>query len=210
MGQTTIAPIETEEFSLPLPLFGTIKIGTLVSQEGEEFTMWIGADKEVVGELKEKSLDEGDTDIQKNTSDRKRVGEGSYEEWYSKDRTPFALVHTATKQLAAFVWFGPKPLGRQSLKYLSEEEQKKELEQKEDVWHTLVYRSYAPHRGKGLMTDFVRFATEKYKEHYPKAKLWVGMGADNAGSIGLATKLGYQRREDFFDAEKNWVAMTIQ
>lgn len=206
----TITSLTTEPFSLPLPLFGMIKIGELLSKDGEEFTMWIGADTDTVAQLKEKSLDEGDTDIQKNTSDRKRFGEGSYEEWYSKDRTPFALIHAASKQLAAFVWFGPKPLGRKSLKYLSAEEQKKELEQKEDVWHTLVYRSYAPFRGKGLMTDFVRFATGKYKEHYPDAKLWVGMSADNEGSAALATKLGYQKREDLFDAEKNWVAMTLE
>lgn len=205
----TITPLSAEPFSLPLPLYGTIKLGTLTSREGEEFSIWIGADKELVEKLREKSLDEADTDIQKNTSDRTRFGEGSYEEWYSKDRTPFSLL-APDGSLAAFVWFGPKPLGRPSLKYLSEEERAKELEQKEDIWHTLVYRSYAPYRGKGLMTDFVRFATDVYREHYPEAKFWVGMGADNAGSTALAGKLGYTRRDDLYDAEKNWVAMTLE
>jgi len=204
----TITPVSVEPFSLPLPLFGTIKLGTLLSRDGEEFSMWIGADEEVVGKLKEKSLDESDIELQ-TTSDRKRFGEGSYEEWYSKDRTPFVLLASGG-ELAAFVWFGPKPLGRKSLKYLSAEDAAKELEQKEDVWHTLVYRSYAPYRGKGLMTDFVRFATDVYRGHYPDAKFWVGMSADNAGSAALATKLGFQKRDDLFDAEKNWQAMTLE
>lgn len=203
-----VTPIPTEPFSLPLPLFGMIRLGTLVSRDGEEFSAWIGADQETAAKLKEKSLDESDIELQ-TTSDRVRFGEGSYEEWYSKSRTPFALL-ASDGALAAFAWFGPKPLGRKSLKYLSEEDRAKELQQREDVWHTLVYRSYPPYRGKGLMTDFVRFATEVYRKQYPDAKLWVGMSADNAGSIALATKLGYKRRDDLYDAEKNWVAMTIE
>lgn len=204
-----ITPLSVEAFLLPLPLYGMIKLGTLTSKDGEEFAIWIGADKDTVEKVKEKSLDASDVEIQKNTSDRKRFGEGSHEEWYSKDRTPFALIHSSGA-LAAFAWFGPKPLGRKSLKYLSEDERAKELTQKEDVWHTLVYRSYAPYRGKGLMTEFVRFATDVYREHYPDVKLWVGMSADNAGSAALASKLGYQRRDDLYDVEKNWVAMTIE
>lgn len=185
-----------------------INIGTLTSRDGDEFSICIGADKETVEKLKAKSLDTSDIELQ-TTSDRVRFGEGSYEEWYSKDRTPFALL-SSSGELAAFVWFGPKPLGRPSLKYLSPEERAKELDVKEDVWHTLVYRSYAPYRGKGLMTDFARFATEIYKEHFPHAKFWVGMSADNAASAALATKLGYKRRDDLFDSKKNWQAMTIE
>lgn len=208
MAGNTITPILAEPFSLPLPLYGMIKLGDFTSRDGDEFTIWIGADQTVVDELKAKSLDESDIELQ-TTSDRERFGEGSYEEWYSKDRTPFALVHESGA-LAAFVWFGPKPLGRPSLKYLSDEERAKEFMQKEEVWHTLVYRSYAPFRGKGIMTDFVRFCIEKYKEHYSEAKLWVGMSAANEASIGLASKLGFVRREDLFDAEKNWTAMTLE
>jgi hypothetical protein len=204
-----ITPVSADPFSLPLPLFGMIRIGTLTSRDNEDFSIWIGADEETAGKLKAKSLDESDTDIQDNTSDRERFGEGSYEEWYAKERTPFTLL-AADGSLAAFAWFGPKPLGRKSLKYLSEEERAKESEQKEDIWHTLVYRSYAPYRGRGLMTDFVRFASEEYRKHFPNAKFWVGMSADNAGSAALAAKLGYQRRDDLFDPEKNWLAMTIE
>jgi RimJ/RimL family protein N-acetyltransferase len=209
MAGNTITPISAEPFSLPLPLYGTIKLGDFTSRDGEEFSMWIGADQVVVDELKEKSFDGADDEIQNNTSDRERFGEGSYEEWYSKDRTPFALVHESGA-LAAFVWFGPKPLGRPSLKYLSDEERANEFTQKEDVWHTLVYRSYLPFRGKGIMGDFVRFCIEKYKEQYPESKLWVGMSAANGASAALAAKLGFTPREDLFDAEKNWTAMTLE
>lgn len=205
----TITPLPAEPFSLPLPLFVMMRIGTLVSRDNEEFSIWVGANQETVAQLKEKSLDESDLEIQKNTSDRDRFGKGSYEEWYSKNRTPFTLL-APDGSLAAFAWFGPKPLGRKSLKYLSEEDRAKELEQKEDVWHTLVYRSYPPYRGRGLMTDFVRFVSDEYTKHFPDAKFWVGMSVDNAGSEALATKLGYKRRDDLYDREKNWVAMTLE
>jgi RimJ/RimL family protein N-acetyltransferase len=58
------------------------------------------------------------------------------------------------------------------------------------------------------MGEFVQFAMEQYKKQYPAAKLWTGMSAANAASMGLAAKLGFKRRDDLFDVEKNWVAMT--
>lgn len=196
-------------YTLPLPCYVQVALGTLVTPDGKRFAVYAGADERTIGLLRERSNDPTDAAIRDFTSDRERFGEGSYEEWYAKDRTPFVLL-SETGELAAFAWFGPKPLGRKSLKYLSDEERAKEGAQHEDVWHTLVYRSYAPYRGKGLMTDFVRFATTIYKKHFPDAKLWVGMSANNAGSTALATKLGYKRRDDLYDAEKNWVAMTLE
>ena len=198
---------KTGEIPTSLPLYASVPLGLLL-KDAEKFEIRVGLDEALVAQLKQYSLDESDEDIQKNTSDRKRFGEGSYEEWYSKNRTPFALVKDGS--LAALVWFGPKPLGRKSLKYLSEEEQKKELEQHEEVWHTLVYRSYKPYRGAGLMSAFVRFALDAYRELYPDAKFWVGLSDDNKASAGLATRIGFIRRDDLFDAEKNWVAMTIE
>ncbi len=195
---------------LPLPIYSSFEIGTMSSKAGDTFTVLLGLPQPLVQQLKERSLDKTDTAIQENTSDYVRFGTGSYEEWYSKGRTPFALVHAGTGALAALVWFGPKPLGRKSLKYLSDEEQKKELQQKEDVWHTLVYRSYPPFRGVGLMTDFVDFAILQYQAHFPTARLWVGGKASNAASTALAAKLGFVRREDLFDAEKNWQAMVLE
>lgn len=205
-----VIPRGDAKFSLPLPVYEGVAIGSMNSSDGDRFLVFAGATKEMAAELKEKSLDKSDVELQSGTSDYQRFGEGSYEEWYSKQRTPFALVHEATGRLAAFVWFGPKPLGRKSLKYLSEEERAKELEQREDVWHTLVYRSYAPFRGKGVMSDFVRFCIETYKKKYPEAKLWTGMSASNVASAGLSAKLGFKRRDDLYDAEKNWVAMVLE
>ena len=94
------------------------------------------------------------------------------------------------------------------LPYLSEEELRKEGQQKETQWHTLVYRSYPPFRGKGLMGAFVRFAIQKYRERYPDVKLWVGLNEANAASVALATTLGFHKREDLVDAEARWFAMT--
>ncbi len=210
MAGSMLTPLSRPPIRLPLSLFEMVPIGELVSRDGEAFIMHIGADERVVEQLKKKSADHNDTEIQKNTSDLKRFSEGSYEDWFSKNRTPFTLIHTETGDLAAFVWFGPKPLGRPSLKYLSEEEQKKELEQKENVWHTVVYRSYEPFRGKGIMGDFVHFCMQVYKENFPDAKFWVGMSADNEVSAGLASRLGFMPRPDLFNAEKNWAAMTLE
>ncbi len=191
---------------LPLPLYATQSVGRLESQELGTFRLVVGLDEALVAQLRAYSLDERDRDIQDSTSDRERFGTGSYEEWYSKNRLPFALVDDSGA-LAAIVWFGPKPLGRKSLKYLTDAERAEELLQKEDVWHTLVYRSYVPYRGKGLMTPFVRACVDEYLHLHPEAKLWVGVSTKNVSSIVLASKLGFIRREDSFDAEKQWVAM---
>lgn len=195
-------------YSLPIPVFQSIDIGSLEIGTGEKFTIRVGLDSILAEDLRAKSLDASDTAIQENTSDRERFGTGSYEEWYSKGRVPFVLVSEGGL-LAALVWLGPKPLGRKSLKYLSAEEKAAELAQHEEEWHTLVYRSYAPYRGKGLMRPFVRFCIEEYKRLVPRAHLWVGMSASNEASARLAQSLGFKRSEGLYDAEKNWQGMIL-
>lgn len=195
---------------LPPPLYSSEVIGAQVGKDGDEFLVFLGLNKTMVEELRAHSLDMSDCEIQEHTSDRERFGEGSYEEWYSKKRSPFALVHKKTGTLAALVWFGSKPLGRKSLKHLSPEEKSQELLQEESTWHTLVYRSYAPFRGKGLMTFFVKFTIEEYRKQYEGCKLWVGVRGENSASIRLAEKLGFVRVEELYDPEKNWVAMTLE
>lgn len=197
-----ITPIAAERFPLPLPVFGMHKIASLTSRDGESFSVCVGADKEVAEQLRAKSLDKTDTDIQSDTSDRQRFGEGSYEEWYSKDRTPFVLMHDATKQLAAFVWFGPKPLGRKSLKYLSESELQVEGSQVAAEWHTISYRSYPPFRGTGIMTPFVTFAIEQYRSLQPGVRIWAGIDATNPTSVGFIKKLGFTLDESVSDHER--------
>jgi RimJ/RimL family protein N-acetyltransferase len=198
-----------ENIVLPLPLYESKKIGPISTKDGSQLVVVIGLDKKLVEQLKRKSLDESDVDLQKNTSDRLRFGEGSYEEWYAKDRTPFALVD-GEGNLAALAWFGPKPLGRKSLRFLSEEELKKEGEQKETDWHTIVYRAYDPYRGKGLMVPFVQKAIDIYKTYYPKAKLWAGVSTENPASLALARKLGFKVDSQTVDEEAHWCAMIEQ
>ena len=182
----------------------------MFTDESEQFMIKIGLSRELVEQLKRFSLDRDDEAIQKNTSDLIRFGkEGAYEEWYTKQRTPFALVDK-TGGLAALVWFGPKPIGRKSLRHLSEEELKEEYKQGQREWHTLVYRSYAPYRGKGLMTPFVQFAITTYRNFYPNVKIWAGISLDNQPSIALARKLGFSEDEEYTDLEANWTAMILK
>ncbi len=177
-------------------------------KDGKEFWIVVGLDTGLVAELKEKSLDDTDEEIQKNTSDRARFGEGSYEEWYGKDRVPFALIDTENDALAALAWFGPKPLGRKSLKHLSEEERKQD-ERLMDAgdWHTIVYRAYKPYRGTGLMKAFVGFAMDTYRTAYPRSKIWAGIFADNPASRGLMTGLGFKVDETASDSASHETVM---
>lgn len=196
---------------LSIPLYTSVHLGTLRQDDGTEYHIVAGLDRELVRRLRERSLDETDTDIQQNTSDKKRFGtQAAYEEWYKKGRTSFALVHKDSGEIAALAWFGPKPLGRKSLRFLSEAELKEEGSQKSGDWHTIVYRSYSRFRGKGLMTPFMRFAMNEYLKFYPNAKLWAGLSTDNAPSIALATKLGFRKSEEFSDPEKRWCAMILE
>lgn len=191
--------------AVPLPLYTSILIGRAKNKEGKPLSLYIGLDAQMVERLKHLSLDTSDTDLQENTSDLKRFGEGSYEEWYAKERVPFALVDDASSALAALAWFGPKPLARKSLKHLSEEEAKKEGEQETGDWHTIVFRSYPPFRGTGIMKEFVRMTIEVYEQLYPSARLWAGIARSNAASIALASKLGFTIDESLSDP--SWVCM---
>lgn len=195
-----------KKITLPLPIYESIRVGELSSRDGAHFDIYIGLTSEQASQLKRLSLDTSDTELQENTSDLKRFGEGSYEEWYGKDRTPYVLIERATNKLAALAWFGPKPLGRESLKHLSPEELKRENEKYSGQWHTIVYRSYPGFRGKGLMKDFTRIVMEDYMSYYPNAKLWAGIHGDNEASKGLVKKLGFVISTEYSDpAKKFWV-----
>lgn len=189
-----------------LPLFSIQKLDTISSKDGEEFTIMLGLDEDLIAQLRAYSLDMSDTDLQANTSDFKRFGEGSYEEWYAKDRTPYALVDKKGT-LAALAWFGPKPLGRKSLRYLSPKEIAEESKQDVSDWHTIVYRSYQPYRGKGLMSPFMQYVITDYKKRYPHAKLWAGVSTKNEASIALAKRFGFVISEKHSDPEAEWCAM---
>ena len=161
---------------LPLPIYESVKI-----KEDGDFSIFVGLDKEHVEQLKKLSLDKSDVNLQKNTGDRKRFGEGSYEDWYLKNRTPFALIHNPTNALAALVWFGPKPL-HEGCKC-----------------HAVGWRSYIPFRGKGIMKDFSKFCIDFYLEKIPGTGLWVLIKKGNTGSVVLAEVLGFKVDEKYSD-----------
>lgn len=166
--------------------------------------MYAGLDEDLVAQLKKYSLNTSDGELQK-TSDLMRFGAGSYADWYaSKERTMFALVEEGSGTLAALAWFGPKPLGRKSMKHLSEEERARdERAMDSGAWHTIVYRSYPPFRGTGLMTSFLVYVMDVYLKCYPGSKLWAGIYADNPASIGFATKLGFKAVEEVSNKNAN-------
>lgn len=194
--------------SFPLPLYESVCIGETTSKDGDQFFIHAGLKQSHIKRLKELSLDENDKELQKNTSDRKRFGEGSYEFWYAKERTPFALVHATTDDLAAIVWFGQKPRGRKSLKYLTEAELAED-EKKLDAgnWHTIAYRSYPRFRGKGLMKPFVCSVLDIYIANTPNVKLWAGLDTENAASAALAQSLGFKPFPEFSDFEANYLVL---
>lgn len=179
-----ITPKGEENFSLPLPIFTSIHIAEAKSREGEDFAIHIGLDKEMTVELEKLSLDESDVDLMQNTSDRKRFGLGSYEEWYGKNRTPFALIHKRTGKLAALVWFGPK-----------------ELKADGNNWQAVGWRSYNPFRGKGIMKGFTKYVMGVYEKNMPPIKFWAALKRGNEGSYSLSLALGFQVLEEECDRE---------
>ncbi|MBY0110535.1 GNAT family N-acetyltransferase [Patescibacteria group bacterium] len=177
--------------ALPLPLYEQKEIGPLESRDGKAFTAVIGLGEELVAQLKAYSLNQEDSELQNNSSDFTRFGEGSYESWYAKERTPFALVDPENGKLAAIAWLGPKPLGLDSKKHLSPEEQEQyEKKLESGNWHTISFRSYPEYRGTGLMKGFAKLVIQEYKKHYPHAKIWAITDRSNPASIRLSEALG--------------------
>lgn len=165
----------SQNLLLPLPIYKIIEIGKVTGKDGEKFSIFVGLNEEMIAQLKTLSLDGGDTELQKNTSDFKRFGKGSYEDWYKKNRTPFALVHAKTDKLAAIVWFGPEPLTGNK-----------------GNLHTVAWRSYPVFRGKGLMKEFTKFVMDIYIKTVPNIKFWITVKKENTGSVGFAQTLGFK------------------
>ncbi len=188
------------------PIFERATIGEINARDNEAFDVVIGLDRSLVEQLVAYSTDEADMDLRAHTSDSHRFGKGSYEEWFSKGRTPYAAV-SGNGVLAALAWFGPKPIGRKSLRYLSEAELKEEYSQARGDAHTVVYRSYGAYRGRGLMTKFMQFVIQDYKARHPDAKLWAGVSSHNEASVALSKKLGFVYSEEYSDPDNNWAAM---
>jgi RimJ/RimL family protein N-acetyltransferase len=175
----------------PLPIYTTISVGSIEGRDNTMFTLHAGMTEEQVSQLKAFSLNETDTALQNNTSDRKRFGEGSYQEWYANNRVPFSVIEDATGNLAALIWFGPKPVGVKSLNHITDDEQKEILNTESGNGHTIAYRAYNPYRGVGIMKKAVIAATKAYLEVFPEAMLWAIVDESNEASVGLSKALGY-------------------
>ena len=165
---------------LPLPLYVTVEIGTLYGKDGRQFSIVAGLDQKSAAQLKERSLDPSDDELQQNTSDKRRFGDGSYEEWYAKGRVPFALLD-AEQNIAALVWMGPQtfPAGVQN-PFPGRE------------WDTVAFRAYVPYRGRGLMVPFSSFVMQTYVKLRPGRMVWLETNVDNTVGQGLFRKLGFQ------------------
>ncbi len=169
-----------DDITVPLPIFASRELGTIAGKDGTTFILRVGLDQRMVAELKAKSLDESDVELQNNTSDRKRFGEGSYEEWYARDRVPFVLTDTAG-HLAALAWFGPTDLPHDS---------ERPVEESAGEWDTAGFRSYEPYRGKGVMRPFIEAAWNFYHERISR-RLWIETNAGNIAAMKLYEKLGF-------------------
>jgi len=183
---------EELSFSFPIAIYQAMPIEHITGRDGTAFTVYAGLTEEHARQLKAFSLDATDEAIQNNTSDRKRFGEGSYEEWYTDSRTPFSVVDDATSKLAALIWFGPKAVGTKSMGHLSADEQKQVASTDTGNGHTIAYRAYPPYRGAGIMKKAVEEATVAYQAVFPEAILWAIIDENNEASLGFAGALGYE------------------
>lgn len=191
------------DLSLPLPIYTSVIIADAICKQGEEFDVVVGLGTEYVEQLKNLSLDDTDLELQANTGDKERFGTGSYEEWYKKNRTIFALIHKQTNALAALIWFGPKRFGEKSIKF-----GKSASNEPEATWHTVSVRSYPGFRGRGMMKNFLEFSMTFYKRFFIHIKFWAGMDARNPAVIKLLTGSGFVENEENSDLVANWLVMS--
>ncbi len=160
---------------LPLPLYEECIVGRLQMPDGSAYVIQAGLGHHLIAELQAHSRDESDTELQSQTSDRKRFVEGSYEKWYAKERTPFALI-ARNGSLAALIWFGPEAYPESGAS---------------DHWDTIAFRSYPPYRGKRLMTPFSRSILDMHHRIFPERRLWLETNPGNAAGTALYKKLGF-------------------
>ncbi|MEK7613955.1 MAG: hypothetical protein AAB439_03735 [Patescibacteria group bacterium] len=160
------------------PLFELHDIGTVNTKSGVPLRVMQGLSETHLQQLKKYSLDTSDTELAV-TSDRKRFGTGSFEEWYAQGRTLYVAV-TPDDVLAGIVWCGPKALPTTDREFGEGSE-----------WHTVAYRSYGIFRGAGFMKKFCEMALAHYVTQNTGVRLYVQIACGNDASISLARSLGF-------------------
>lgn len=192
----TLAPIRE------LPLYESRCIDVL-DVHGNRYEYRQGLSNEYAEQLKVYSQDLADEALQEATSDFQRFGVDGYEAWFQKKRSPFALIDPNLHKLAAIIWFGPKTLGRPSLKHLTPTERRLESEHSMGDWHTVSYRAYPMYRGKGLMGIFCARAIADYQRLHPTVRLWLSIDSYNETSFHIAEKLGFVRSQEYTDEARH-------
>lgn len=170
------------DFVFPLPLGEAHQSATLTTDDNEIFLLYAGLVPHMIQMLTEKSCDRTDEELLHNTQDYARFCEGSYAEWYAKERYPFALL-SEEGDLAGVIWFGPKELPRVA-DVLSL--------QTETEWDTFAIRTYIPFRGKRLARPFASTALEIYLTLRPGRKIWLETDRENTGAQALYSKLHFR------------------
>ncbi len=180
MDITPRDPLPTVSF--PIPKGESYVLADVKSVDGDRFTIVLGLDASLIEEFKRKSCDTADEVLMKFSSDYTRICTGSYEQWYAKERYPFALVHESGA-LAGLVWFGPKKfptLTSGTVPTVAGE------------WGTLSVRVYLPFRGKRLATGFVSFAMNIYADLRGNHPTWLDTEPENESAVALFKKLGFE------------------
>ena len=186
---------DLSEIDFPMKIYDSVQIGTAVASEESlgTFTLYAGLSKEHVAHVKEYSLNKDDVDLQKNTSDFARFGEGDYEERYDKkERHSFSLVHDDTQTLASLIWFGPRDLP-ESVAIERSEDQK---------WDTVAFRTYGIFRGVGITSGFSAHVIDAYQKRFSDHKIWLAAPGEYKAAMGLYKKLGFQDTGEVDDGGK--------
>ena len=178
--------------SLPLPLYTSHVLADAQIDPFGQCHIIVGLSMRTIEQLCTLSADQTDAALAQTNDQTRFASVESTETWYAKGRTVFALQHATSQNLMAVVWIGPKPL-ELSIHHPFDTIQTNNLptSSTEDTWDTLSYRSYPPYRGKGFMTDFVRYILTIYQAEYPNRRLWIGVNRSNTASLTLAKKLSF-------------------